>query len=301
MSTHKNQFKNEGLERQWKAAALARVFSPIVLMQLSDFGKSKLLGSAIKESEFIYDEQALLKDCFDVFYNYIKSNYRNEYLYKNTIAKKILLGRHSLNTATMLTEFRILNSKADVVIINGTSHIYEIKTELDSLDRLENQLRDYSQFAEHVNIVTSENYINKLISITDPSIGLIVLTGRNTLKTIRKSKEGRNNINTSVIFDSLRKSEYLSIVKKHIGYIPCVPNTLMHMECRKHFEKISTDTCHDEMLTVLKNRNSHDSRKKFIHSVPDSLKAAAISSHFNKFQQIKIEQALSRPIGQCIS
>lgn len=47
----------------------------------------------------------------------------------NVIANKILLGKHSLNTSHMLSEFRVGYNKADVVIINGTSSVYEIKSE----------------------------------------------------------------------------------------------------------------------------------------------------------------------------
>ena len=71
--------------------------------------------------------------------------YRNEYIFKNTIANKIIKGRHRLSNVTYINEFRVVNSICDVAIFNGTSSAYEIKTELDNFDRLENQLADYKK------------------------------------------------------------------------------------------------------------------------------------------------------------
>ena len=41
---------------------------------------------------------------------YLGRNYRNEYVAKNTIINNILLGRHSVNTATMLNELKVAGS-----------------------------------------------------------------------------------------------------------------------------------------------------------------------------------------------
>ncbi len=66
-----------------------------------------------------------LKDFFETSYKELLKNYRNEYVFKNAIAQKILIGRHSVKSSLLFTEFRVETSKADVVIFNGTSHVYE--------------------------------------------------------------------------------------------------------------------------------------------------------------------------------
>lgn len=87
-------------------------------------------------------------------YNILKTEYRNEYYYKNTLLNKLLLGVHSVNTTTALTEIPIAKSKADFVLINGKAVVYEIKTELDNLERLESQINDYFKAFDHVAVVT---------------------------------------------------------------------------------------------------------------------------------------------------
>ena len=59
-----------------------------------------------------------------------------------------------MNTTTALTEIPIAKSKADFVLINGKAVVYEIKTELDNFDRLENQINDYYKAFDHVAVVT---------------------------------------------------------------------------------------------------------------------------------------------------
>nr|WP_270211591.1 sce7726 family protein [Streptococcus anginosus] len=56
---------------------------------------------------------------------------------------KRLLGMHSINTTTALTEIPVGRAKPDFILINGKAVVYEIKTELDNFDRLENQINEY--------------------------------------------------------------------------------------------------------------------------------------------------------------
>ena len=47
----------------------------------------------------------------------MKNNYRNEYFIRILLLNKLLLGVHSVNTTTALTEVAIAKSKADFVLI----------------------------------------------------------------------------------------------------------------------------------------------------------------------------------------
>ena len=95
-------------------------------------------------------------------YTILKKQYRNEYYYKNILFNKLLLGVHSLNTTTALTELPIADCKADFILINGKAVVYEIKTELDNFDRLENQINNYYKAFDHVAVVTCKESLNDL-------------------------------------------------------------------------------------------------------------------------------------------
>ena len=53
-----------------------------------------------------------------------------------------MLGIHSLNTTSAIVELPIVDSIADFILFNGKAVVYEIKTELDSLERLEGQFSE---------------------------------------------------------------------------------------------------------------------------------------------------------------
>lgn len=285
------------------SAALSRVFSPMVINELAKTRKSKYLKVILEETEFIslVDLAGSLRSCFDLVYSQVEESYRNEYVYKNTIAQKILLGRHSLNTAAMHTEFRVSRSKADILILNGTSHIYEIKSELDSLERITKQLADYQQFSEYVSVVASEKHVEKLKGIDQTSVGIILLTDKKTLKVVRKATSCRGLLSKSVIFDSLRKSEYMDIAHKITGRIPSCSNALMYRECKSVVDTIDVGVFHDLAIHKLKARDSSQNKKELILAVPNSLKSMVIGSKFTKAQSENLLMALDKNLEECLN
>ena len=259
--------------------SLSRVFTPVVMDSLSQTGTSGYLKEVMNNSGLInqLNSSMPLKDFFDWVYAFLFKNYRNEYIYKNVIANKILLGKHSLNTSHMLTEFRAGKCKADVVVLNGTSTVYEIKSEFDSFVRLENQIQSYLAIFDYINVITSASQANKLKLILPEKAGILVLTDRNTITTIRDATANKKNINPNILFDSLRKIEYLKIIREYFGFVPDVPNTRIYKECRALFCKIPPETAHDLTIKVLQNRCKYNALKQFMDAAPSSLSAYAMS------------------------
>lgn len=271
--------------------ALSRIFTPVVMDSLIKKGKSDYLTEVCRNiGLFPYiDFSESLGNFFDWIYRILFKNYRNEYIYKNAIANKILLGVHNLNTSHMLTEFRVGKCKADVVVLNGTSTVYEIKSEYDSFVRLEQQINAYLKIFDNINVITSPAQVSKLENILSDSVGILVLTDRNTISTKRKSKSNKSEIITAILFDSLRKQEYTKIIRDFYGKIPDVPNTQIYRECKKLFCAIPPEHAHDLSIKVLKERSNLKVLKEFINEAPSSLSAYAmsISDDKNKMQVLK--------------
>src|SRR3954468_16508914 len=140
---------------------LATVFSPTFIRRLSNLSS---LREILAASSLLQEASRLptVGHVFELAYAILQNSYRCEYLYKNAIAVKILLGRHSPKTATLLTEVAVSGCKADLVLVNGTTVAYEIKTELDSLDRLPAQLQAYMQTFDQVYVVTYETCVERV-------------------------------------------------------------------------------------------------------------------------------------------
>ena len=139
-------------------------------------------------------------------YSYMSSEYRNEYFYQNTLLNKLLLGIHGVKTTTALTQIPIGKSKADFILINGKAVVYEIKTELDTFERLETQIRDYYKAFNNVCVVTSEHqFAHACELLKDTGVGVYVLTQQETIsKYMRKEPVANNSkLNHTAIFKIL--------------------------------------------------------------------------------------------------
>lgn len=274
---------------------LAKIFSSPSISDIASAGKSDYISTVLKRSGFMDKIKTSItwKQLFDRVYLYLFENYRSEYIYKNTIANKILLGRHSLNTSTLLSEFRVGKSKADIVILNGVSSVYEIKSEFDTLDRLWGQIESYRKVFDYINVVTHKSQLEKINKKLRDDIGIFILTDRNTLKTIREPKSNKRNVVPGFMFDSLRKDEYCKIIKAEFGKVPDVPNTKIHKESKKLFSFLSPERAHDRMVEVLQKRSPKNSFKKFVEMMPRSLKLAVLSTKLNNSQRISFSNLIT--------
>lgn len=138
-----------------KINILNKVFSKNVLRELIREGESDLLNKAYYQ---IFNDDAhhlnnhkKIEQLYAVLKRIIGMN-----IFKNTMLNKLLLGKHALNKTVAMTELPIKRSKADFILINGKAIVYEIKTKLDALQRLNNQIMDYYTVFDHVEIIVDE-------------------------------------------------------------------------------------------------------------------------------------------------
>ena len=191
-------------------------------------------------------------------YTFMAKSYRNEYFYQNTLLNKLLLGKHSIKTTTALSQIPIAKSKADFILINGKAVVYEIKTELDSFDRLERQLQDYFKAFNCVCIVTSENqYERAKQMLSNTPVGIYIHTPKNTisLKYRKEPTEDNTKLDYTTIFKVLRKQEYENILIQYYGHLPNASQVFYYAACLKQFSKIPLQTAYTLMLIQLKKRN----------------------------------------------
>jgi len=242
--------------------SLSLIFSNSVFKQIAQSGYSDYFISKLRKYNSVLSlkEGTQVKDILVVAYGYLGKNYRNEYIYKNTILNKILIGRHSVRTATMLNEFKVGKSIADTVIINGTSTVYEIKTELDSPDKLQKQIEDYKKAFAKIYLVTHHSLTSKYLSLVEGSnVGLLSLSCRSNLTVTKEAIEDHSFLCNDVIMRALRKEEYSAIIKKVYGSIPNLPNIRFFSECLNIARDIEPQVVHKLMLEQLRKRTPFES------------------------------------------
>lgn len=202
---------------------------------------------------------------------------RNEYVYRSALTHNLLLGKHSLRTACMLNEFRIGSCKADLIILNGTGTVYEIKSERDSLSRLKNQISNYRKAFGKIYVIAGSEHIDDVLDTTESTIGVLSLTNRNSISTIREAIEVLDFICPVTIFESLRLNE-AKIIASELGVnIPELPNTQMHGFLKDTFGSLPALSVYSLMIKTLKNSRSLLSLRELILNLPKSLQPAALS------------------------
>lgn len=221
-------------------------------------------------------------DVLKVIYKYMSKNHRNEYFYKNTLINKILLGRHSVKTSTAIRELPIQNNILDLLIINGIGQVYEIKTELDNLLRLNNQLDAYYTVFSYCNVVTDTGHLSAVKELlTNTPTGIIVLTNRGTLHVEKEAVEFNDKLDSKAIFNVLRKYEFENILMSEYGKLPETSQSKYYDACFEIFEKINVKTAQKYMLKELKKRNPIDKTNyNLFKDVPKEIKSLVYFSDY---------------------
>lgn len=236
-----------------------------------------------------------LRDFFRTSYQHLRRYYPSEYVYKNEAIKQVVLSNHKLSETGLFTEFPCHGSKADLLAVNGTTTVYEIKTELDNLNRLEQQLDDYCKAFARVNVITCESnagYISRMLN--GSPFGLLVYeAGTNRFEIIKEAKDDLGRLDSARMFSLMRMAEYREVVYSEFGQVPDVINTRIYAECFALFETLSKRRQRDWVTQMLHRRQIARHQIAFSSKLPASLKALGMTRPFTPMQCATIEDSLS--------
>lgn len=243
----------------------------------SDLYKKTIDSLNINSSEIVTNLDAIKN-----MYQYMYKFHRNEYFYKNTLINKILLGRHSVRTSTAIRELPISNNILDLLIINGIGQVYEIKTGLDNLNRLKDQLNAYYKAFSYCNVVTDLSHLDDLKKmLSDTPTGIILLTNRGTLHVEKEPSEYNDKLNSLEMFKILRKGEFEHILTENFGQLPKVGQSKYYQECFNLFETIDVKYAQKFMLNELKKRSSiNQENYDYFKDIPKELKTLVYFSNY---------------------
>lgn len=242
-------------------------------------------------------ESMTLGKAISKIYEYMNCDYRNEYFYKNTVFNELLIKKHDLYNTAALTELPIANSKADFIMINGKGVVYEIKTDLDNLSRLENQIEDYFKVFSYVNVIVSKKQVDKLKEfLKESKTGIYELTESGKLVCRKQAKCRRDNLSYDAIFQVLRKTEFENILLKYYGKLPQVNSFEYYRECLKWLEKINIITLQKELMSCLKQRTILVVEDMLEENIPYELRFYAYFSKRYRSKYEEIDRFLNREV-----
>jgi len=243
--------------------AINRVFTRGVLGELLQNGKTEVFDYVV--SRYINDPESKTHGkIFSEIYAHLGKEKRNEYYYINTLLNKLLVGIHSVNTTTALSQVRIGEHIADFVMINGEGRVYEIKSDLDSFGRLRDQLSDYYKAFSKVSVLSSihkVDYVEQMLSEIGnmgDAVGIYTLSGRGTIFNKahgREPKQFDEYLDHSHIFKLLRKREYENVLIAYRCEIPQVAPVFHYRACFERFQQIPILVAQKLAFNELKKRN----------------------------------------------
>ncbi|WP_340571179.1 sce7726 family protein [Stenotrophomonas sp. G106K1] len=280
-------------------AALTRLFSASVFREMAKYGRSTLFSRLALQADVWgeLDVLATVGDAFDSAFGVLRvAGRRDEYVYRAAVIRKVLMGTHSLRTASMLSEFRVGGSKADLVILNGTSTAYEIKSERDSLSRLASQVENYKRLFAKVNVIAGESHVDRVLAIVPEDVGVMCLSRRYRISTVREVVECPERICPATVFESLRIAESSEILRSMGGDVPKVPNTQRHALMRELFETLDPVLLHREMVRTLKRTRNLAPLSELLQGLPESLHAAALSISVRHGDHERLVKAIRTPL-----
>ena len=285
-------------------SALSRLFSSSVYREMAMKGCSplfaRLFGLTGLSNQSI--DESTVGAAFDAAFSVLRnSGFRDEYVFRAALTHNILLGRHSLNTTSMLTEFRAGSCKADLVILNGTSTVYEIKSDRDSLTRLANQISNYRKVFAKIYVIAGEAHVHEVLESTSSDIGVMSLAREDRIRTVREAADRANFVCPKTIFDSLRLEEARSILRAFKVSVPDVPNTMLHSAMRDCFSRIEPAEVHSLMVKTLKKTRTLAPLSNLVEQLPESLKPAALSVHVRRSDHEKLLKAVRTPLSEAIA
>jgi hypothetical protein len=189
-------------------------------------------------------------------YAIIADNYQNEYIFKNEFLNNWLIKELGESNSQIFNEFRVGNSIADLVMFNGCSKIFEIKTEFDNDSRLKFQLENYAKAFNQIYLIIPKSKIS-FYEKHSKSIGLISYDRKSSdVFSVYRDSEINNDIDSSIIMSILHTKEYKSIVKKYYGSLPKITSFNQYNICYNLILEIPNSELNTLFISEMKKRIS---------------------------------------------
>jgi len=239
---------------------------------------------------------ATYSDLLKKSYSVISKYYRCEYVYKNELIK-LLLKKYGTRNSVYFSEFRVENSIADIVMFNGESKAFEIKTEYDTSRRLDKQMDDYKRFFDKCYIIISEDKVDEYCDIVESTTGIIAMSrnnGRIILKEIRQAEQNER-FESEALMSCLRIEEYKNIVLSLGESLEGVAGYDMYKYCHQVISKANPNELRDLFLREIKKRKNNTA---LLRKYPMSIRQMMLSLNLPEDKANKLLEQLNININQ---
>lgn len=239
---------------------------------------------------------ATYSDLLKKSYSVISKYYRCEYVYKNELIK-LFLKKYGTRNSVYFNEFRVGNSIADMVMFNGESKAFEIKTEYDTPRRLDKQMDDYKRFFDKCYIIVPEDKVDEYRDIVESTTGIIAMSrnnGRIILKEIRHAEQNER-FEFEALMSCLRTEEYKNIVLSLGESLEGIAGYDMYKYCYQVISKANPNELRELFLREIKKRKNNTAQ---LRKYPMSIRQMMLSLNLPQDKANKLLEQLNININQ---
>lgn len=222
--------------------------------------------SSLRLKVLRYNSSLLADNC--TYLSYLKHVYRvleifypNEYIYKNEFINKWLLKEIGVSDSIVFNEFKLGKAVADLVMFNGNSKVFEIKTLLDKETRLNNQLVEYSKLFNEVYLIVPEEKIEKYLQY-DSKVGIITYEYKNNAFSLVRRATYNEVLDVDTLMEVLHTNEYISIVENYFGTKPAFTDFNKFKVCKELINQIPTNILNQQFIGLMKARKINNEFSK---------------------------------------
>lgn len=239
---------------------------------------------------------ATYSDLLKKAYSLISKHYRCEYVYKNELIK-LLLKKYGTRNSVYFSEFRAGKSIADMVMFNGESKAFEIKTEHDNPRRLGKQMEDYKRFFDKCYLVVPQDSLEEYSNMVEPTTGIITMNrdnGRIILKEVRPAIQNER-FEPKALMSCLRTNEYKNIALSLGASLDSVAGYDMYKYCCRVISSADPCKVRESFLREIKKRRNNTS---LLRKYPIYVRQIMLSLNLPENKANKLLEQLSVNINQ---
>ena len=200
-------------------------------------------------------------------------------MFKNAFLTEWLIKEIGQSNSKVFNEYRVGKAIADLVMFNGISKVFEIKTEYDSDSRLALQLENYRKAFNQIFLIIPETKYH-LYKKYDYSVGLITFNGNQAQKfTLQREAINNSEVDVETIMHILHTHEYKAIVKSYYGCLPEITSFNQFHKCRELIKQIPNQELNKHFIEQMINKD---------------FKNVLSSRYYKEFNQLSLALKLSK-------
>lgn len=179
-------------------------------------------------------------------------------------------------------------------MFNGVSKAFEIKTELDSDQRLPAQLQHYSKVFNEIYLIVPESKLGTYRKYAGAA-GLIAYSETERRFDLLNKAESKTQVCAVTIMETLRSEEYKALVLEYYGELPLMTSFTQFRICKALLEEVPNQSLNALFIGLMKRRKQNSTFSTRYYS---ELNQLVLAMRLTNVKRRELIASLNAPISR---